>query len=108
MSELAHGRPGYAMGLDASKQMKWIELTPAHSHPRFRGYLERSERERLVARALTPAFEVRRVERSGTALAHQGGHPRLANTDRRFAHATRAGELGVQRVDASRHARRRI
>ena len=49
MSELAHGRPGYAMGLDASKQMKWIELTPAHAHPRFRGYLERerdSSRER--------------------------------------------------------------
>ena len=50
MSELAHGRPGYAMGLDASKQMKWVELTPAHSHPRFRGYLERSERERGSSR----------------------------------------------------------
>jgi type IV secretory pathway TraG/TraD family ATPase VirD4 len=44
MSELARGRPGYAMGLDASKQMKWVELTPAHAHPRFRGYLDRSER----------------------------------------------------------------
>jgi type IV secretion system protein VirD4 len=46
MSDLAHGRPGYAMGLDASKQMKWVELTPAHSDPRFRRYLERSERSR--------------------------------------------------------------
>jgi len=50
MSDLAHGRPGFAMGLDASKQMKWIELTPAHSHPRFRGYLERSERSRDSSR----------------------------------------------------------
>jgi type IV secretory pathway TraG/TraD family ATPase VirD4 len=44
MSELASGRPGYAMGLDASKQMRWVELTPAHAHPRFRDYLERSDR----------------------------------------------------------------
>jgi type IV secretory pathway TraG/TraD family ATPase VirD4 len=44
MSELARGRAGYAMGLDARKQMKWVELTPAHAHPRFRGYLDRSER----------------------------------------------------------------
>jgi hypothetical protein len=50
MSDLAHGRPGFAMGLDASKQMKWIELTPVHSHPRFRGYLERSERSRTSSR----------------------------------------------------------
>jgi hypothetical protein len=50
MSDLAHGRPGYAMGLDASKQMKWIELTPAHSHPRFRGYRDRPERERDSSR----------------------------------------------------------
>src|SRR5580698_2319080 len=46
VSDLAHGRPGYALGLDPSKQMKWIELTPAHAHPRFRDYLERSERDR--------------------------------------------------------------
>ncbi len=46
MSDLAHGRPGYALGLDAHKQMKWIELTPAFSHPRFVGYLDRSERSR--------------------------------------------------------------
>jgi type IV secretion system protein VirD4 len=45
MSELAHGRPGFAMGLDTSKQMKWVELTPAHAHPRFRSYLERSDRD---------------------------------------------------------------
>jgi type IV secretory pathway TraG/TraD family ATPase VirD4 len=50
MSELAHGRPGYAMGLDASKEMKWVELTPAHSHPRFHGYLDRSERSRDSSR----------------------------------------------------------
>ncbi len=50
MSELAQGRPGYAMGLDANKHMKWVELTPAHSHPRFRGYLDRSERSRDSSR----------------------------------------------------------
>jgi hypothetical protein len=50
MSDLAHGRPGFAMGLDAGKQMKWIELTPVHSHPRFRGYLDRSERSRTSSR----------------------------------------------------------
>ncbi len=44
MSELASGRPGFAMGLDASKQMRWVQLTPAYSHPRFRHYLDRSER----------------------------------------------------------------
>jgi type IV secretory pathway TraG/TraD family ATPase VirD4 len=50
ISDLAHGRPGYAMGLDPSKQMKWIELTPAHAHARFRDYLDRSERERGSSR----------------------------------------------------------
>ncbi len=44
MSELASGRPGYAVGLDASKQMRWVELTPAYTDPRFRNYLDRSER----------------------------------------------------------------
>jgi type IV secretion system protein VirD4 len=46
MSELAQGRPGFAIGLDASKQMSWLELTPAHAHPRFLHYLDRSERSR--------------------------------------------------------------
>lgn len=44
ISELAHGRPGYAIGIDASKQMKWVELTPAYRDQRFAPYLERPER----------------------------------------------------------------
>jgi type IV secretory pathway TraG/TraD family ATPase VirD4 len=35
VSELARGRPGFALGLDASNAMRWIELTPAHAHARF-------------------------------------------------------------------------
>ena len=46
VSELARGRAGYGLGLDASKSMKWIELTPAHRHERFRAYLERSDHDR--------------------------------------------------------------
>ena len=46
VGDVAHGRPGYAMGLDSSKVVKWLELTPAYRDPRFRHYLERSERER--------------------------------------------------------------
>ena len=40
MSELAHGRPGYALGLDSQKHMKWLELTPAFRDARFRRHLE--------------------------------------------------------------------
>jgi type IV secretory pathway TraG/TraD family ATPase VirD4 len=40
MSELAHGRPGYALGLDTDKRMKWLELTPSYADPRFRDHLE--------------------------------------------------------------------
>ncbi len=46
ISQLAIGRPGYAIGLDASKTMRWVQLTAAHRDPRFRHYLERSDRER--------------------------------------------------------------
>lgn len=41
---VAQGRPGFALGLDASKNMRWIQLTPAYQDGRFRHYLERSER----------------------------------------------------------------
>ena len=50
MSELAQGRPGHALGVDSSKQMKWITLTPAHVDPRFRAYLDRSDRSREISR----------------------------------------------------------
>ena len=50
MSELARGRPGHALGVDSNKQMKWIALTPAHVDPRFRHYLERSDRSRDTSR----------------------------------------------------------
>jgi type IV secretory pathway TraG/TraD family ATPase VirD4 len=45
VGELARGRPGFALGLDASNTMKWIELTPAHGHERFRPHRERSDHE---------------------------------------------------------------
>jgi type IV secretion system protein VirD4 len=45
-AELAHGRPGYAMGLDSSKRMRWVELTPAYRDRRFRDHLDRSDLER--------------------------------------------------------------
>ena len=40
MSELAHGRPGHALGLDTHKRMMWLELTPSYRDPRFRHHLE--------------------------------------------------------------------
>ena len=42
VSELARGRPGFALGLDVDKTMKWIELTPAYRDARFQRPLERS------------------------------------------------------------------
>jgi type IV secretion system protein VirD4 len=41
MSELAQGRPGQALGLDATNHLKWVHLTPAYRDERFRSYLER-------------------------------------------------------------------
>jgi type IV secretion system protein VirD4 len=46
VSQLAQGRDGYALGLDAQNHLKWVELTPAYKDPRFRPYLERDSRER--------------------------------------------------------------
>ena len=51
ISQLAVGRPGYAIGLDAAKTMSWVELTPAHRDVRFRHYLERPERDRSDSRS---------------------------------------------------------
>jgi hypothetical protein len=45
VGELARGRPGYALGLDAANSMKWIELTPAYRHERFRAHRERSDHD---------------------------------------------------------------
>jgi type IV secretory pathway TraG/TraD family ATPase VirD4 len=42
LASIAQGRPGYALGLDATKRMSWIALTPSHRDERFRRYLERS------------------------------------------------------------------
>jgi type IV secretory pathway TraG/TraD family ATPase VirD4 len=52
MSDVARGRRGYALGLNASKDLAWIELTPSYADPRFRRYLERSTpaRERVNER----------------------------------------------------------
>jgi type IV secretion system protein VirD4 len=45
VGDLARGRDGYALGLDAQNHLKWVELTPAYKDPRFRPYLERTSRE---------------------------------------------------------------
>ncbi len=48
VAELAQGRAGFALGIDESKHLSWIQLTPAHSSVRFRDHLssERAERSR--------------------------------------------------------------
>jgi type IV secretory pathway TraG/TraD family ATPase VirD4 len=46
MSDVARGRPGYALGLNERKDVRWIELTPSYSDPRFRHYLERPQPSR--------------------------------------------------------------
>lgn len=50
VSELAQGREGFALGLDARNHLRWIQLTPAYRDPRFRPYLERPSRERDISR----------------------------------------------------------
>ena len=50
VGDVARGRPGYAMGLNASNQLRWVQLTPAYRDERFRPYLERSSRERPLSR----------------------------------------------------------
>jgi type IV secretory pathway TraG/TraD family ATPase VirD4 len=50
MSELAQGREGRALGLDARNRLKWIELTPVYRDARFVPYLERPSRERTTSR----------------------------------------------------------
>lgn len=50
VADLAHGREGHALGLDARNRLHWVQLTPAHRDGRFRHYLERSERERTRSR----------------------------------------------------------
>ncbi len=52
VSDLARGRDGHALGLDAQNHLRWVELTPAHRDPRFRAYLERAPRERTRSREL--------------------------------------------------------
>jgi hypothetical protein len=49
MSEIAQGRDGHALGLDAQNRLRWVELTPAYRDPRFRPYLERPARDREVS-----------------------------------------------------------
>jgi type IV secretory pathway TraG/TraD family ATPase VirD4 len=43
VGELARGRPGFGLGLDAGNAMRWIELTPAHRHERFARQRDRSD-----------------------------------------------------------------
>jgi type IV secretion system protein VirD4 len=50
VSELAQGRDGFALGLDARNHLQWIQLTPAYRDQRFRPYLERPSLERTVSR----------------------------------------------------------
>lgn len=46
VSDVARGRQGYALGLTAQKDLRWIELTPSYRDPRFARYLERPTRSR--------------------------------------------------------------
>ena len=41
IAELAQGRAGYALTLNAAKSMQWVGLTPSYRDYRFRPYLER-------------------------------------------------------------------
>jgi len=50
-SDIARGRPGFAIGLDENKTLRWISLTPAHADPRFRTYQDRSRE--VLSRART-------------------------------------------------------
>jgi type IV secretory pathway TraG/TraD family ATPase VirD4 len=50
LSELAQGREGHALGLDAQNHLKWVQLTPAYRDARFRTYLERPSRDRPTSR----------------------------------------------------------
>jgi type IV secretion system protein VirD4 len=43
-ARLARGRPGHALALGTDKELRWVELVPAHRDPRLRGYLESRER----------------------------------------------------------------
>ncbi len=44
IAELAQGRSGYALTLNAAKSMQWVGLTPSYRDYRFRPYLERPSR----------------------------------------------------------------
>ena len=46
VGDLATGRPGWGLGIAADKTMRWIALTPAHEHVRFRDYLDRTRESR--------------------------------------------------------------
>ena len=41
MSHVARGRPGFALGVSETNEVRWIALSPAHRDARFRPYLER-------------------------------------------------------------------
>jgi type IV secretory pathway TraG/TraD family ATPase VirD4 len=49
LATIAQGRTGFALGLDAAKSLRWIQLTPAHRDERFRDYLDRSDRSDLIS-----------------------------------------------------------
>jgi type IV secretory pathway TraG/TraD family ATPase VirD4 len=50
ISQIAQGRPGQALGLNAQNHLKWVELTPAYRDVRLRSHLERSSIERTTSR----------------------------------------------------------
>ena len=50
LSDVARGRPGFALGLNERKDVRWIELTPSYSDPRFRRYLDRTAPSRERSR----------------------------------------------------------
>lgn len=45
MAEIAQGRKGYALGLNATKVIQWVKLSPSYEDQRFAALIERSRPE---------------------------------------------------------------
>lgn len=49
-SDVARGRPGHALALTSTKELRWVALTPYFRDPRFAPYRERSAGARTLER----------------------------------------------------------
>ena len=99
VSELAQGRDGFALGLDARNHLQWIQLTPAYRDaaisPLPRATLARADD---LARALTPLIERRSFEGPRTDLSNTRDHASLADGHSAFPHPS-PEQLGEEIVD---------